>query len=111
MRRRGRSRIHPDISNLSLGALAKKAEIDIDDAHHGRLVSVPFHLGADLDAEFPGGEDGFRDRLRHEVLATKLQLPAVAGFRPGILEAARDKLSGQSPPDDGGVGQMDRRPW
>ncbi len=87
MRRRGQSRIHPDISNLSLGALAKKAEIDIDDAHHGRLVSVPFHLGADLDAEFPGGEDGFRDRLLREA-------PAVAGFRPGILGQARDELSG-----------------
>ncbi len=111
MRRRGQSRIHPYISNLSLGALAKKAEIDIDGAHHGRLVSVPFHLGADLDAEFPGGEDGFRDWLLREALATEQQLPAVAGFRPGILEAARDKLSGRSPPDDGGVGQMDRRPW
>ncbi len=33
-------------SNLSLGALAKKAEIGIDDAHHGRLVSVPLPDGA-----------------------------------------------------------------
>ena len=46
-------------------------------------------------AEFPGGEDGFRDWLLHEALATKLKLPAVAGFRPGLLEAARDKLSGR----------------
>ncbi len=46
-------------------------------------------------AEFPGGEDGFRDRLLHEALATKLKSPAVAGFHPGILEQARDKLSGR----------------
>jgi hypothetical protein len=46
-------------------------------------------------AEFPGGEDGFRDWLLQEALATKLKLPAVAGFRPGLLEAARDKLSGR----------------
>jgi hypothetical protein len=46
-------------------------------------------------AEFPGGEDGFRGWLLQEALATKLKLPAVAGFRPGLLEAARDKLSGR----------------
>jgi Domain of unknown function (DUF927) len=33
-------------SNLSLGALAKKAGIDIDDAHHGRLIGVPLPDGA-----------------------------------------------------------------
>ncbi len=37
-------------------------------------------------AEFPGGEDGFRDWLLQEALATKLKLPAVAGFRPGVPE-------------------------
>ena len=45
--------------------------------------------------EFPGGEAGFRDRLLREALATKLQMPAVAGFRPGLLQAAQDKLSGR----------------
>ncbi len=46
-------------------------------------------------AEFPGGEDGSRGWLLHKALAIKLQLPGVAGFRPGLLEAARDKLSGR----------------
>ena len=39
-------------------------------------------------AEFPGGEDGFRGWLLCAALVAKLRLPAVARFRPGILEKA-----------------------
>ncbi len=63
----GQSRIHPDIPNLSLGALAKKAEIDIDDAHHGCLVSVPLPDDAHGAFEDLHGEAdvvGFSRRLR-----------------------------------------------
>ena len=54
-------------SNLSLGALAKKAEIGIDDAHHGRLISVPLPDDAHGAFEDLHGEAdvvGFSRRLR-----------------------------------------------
>lgn len=42
---------------------------------------------------FPGGEAGFRDWLLRDALVETLRLPAVADFRPGLLERARARLS------------------
>ncbi len=53
-----------------------------------RTRGIPAGAWCRALAEFPGGEDGFRGWLLCAALVAKLRLPAVARFRPGILEKA-----------------------
>ncbi len=65
------------------------------DSPRPRTRGIPAGAWCRALAEFPDSEDGFRGRLLREALATRLKLPAVAGFRPGLFDRTRDKLSGR----------------
>ena len=65
------------------------------DSPRPRTRGIPAGAWCRALAGFPDSEDGFRGRLLREALATRLKLPAVAGFRPGLFDRTRDKLSGR----------------
>jgi hypothetical protein len=74
-------------SNKGLGALAALAEMEIDDAHHGRLIGVPLPgFGASVFEDLHGAVDdaAFGERLRR--LTTEHSGHAVREFRRRLVE-------------------------
>jgi putative DNA primase/helicase len=82
-------------SNLSLGAMASKAGLDIDDAHHGRLISIPLPAGGHGAFETLHGEAdvvAFCRRIQ-AVAARNFGHPSRDFLRQVVEQRRRDKAT------------------